>query len=75
MRLVRTLLIILSGCDDAALLCYVIILLDFVISLAISSRLVILPLYLGETETLTVGNGGNPFCVDCGAVIRVFSNY
>jgi hypothetical protein len=56
------------------LLCCVIISFRFVISLAISSRLVILPSRLGETETLTVGNGGNLFCVNRGAIVHVFSD-
>ena len=33
-----------------------------------------LPSRSGETETLAVGNGGNPFCVDRGAIVRVFSD-
>jgi len=56
------------------LLCCVIISFRFVMSLAISSRLVLLPLRLGETETLAVGNGGNLFCVDRGAIVCVFSD-
>ena len=43
-------------------------------SLAISSKLVLLPSRSGETETLAVGNGGNPFCVDRGAIVHVFSD-
>ena len=56
------------------LLCYVIISFRFVISLAISSRLMLLPLCLGEIETLVIGNGGNLFCVDCGVIVCVFSD-
>ena len=54
------------------LLCCVIIFFKFVIRLAISSRSVLLPSRLGET--LAVGNGGNPFCVDRCAIVRVFSD-
>jgi hypothetical protein len=43
-----------------------------VTSLAIPPRLVLLPSRSGET--LAVGNGGNPFCVDRGAIVRVFSD-
>jgi len=56
------------------LLCCVIISFRFVMSLAISSRLVLLPSCLGETEKLAVGNGGNLFCVDCGAINHVFND-
>ena len=56
------------------LLYYIIISFKFVISLAISSRLVILPSRLGEMETLAVRNGGNPFCVDRGVIIYIFSD-
>ena len=45
------------------------------ISLIIFSKLVLLPLYLGKTETLAVGNGGSLFCVNCGAIVRFFSDY
>ena len=43
-------------------------------SFTISSKLVLLPLHSGETEMLAVKNGGNQFCVNCGAIVCVFSN-
>ena len=56
------------------LLYYVIISFRFVMSLAISSRLVLLPSHSGETETLAVGNRGNPFYINRGAIVRIFSD-
>jgi len=43
-------------------------------SLTIFFRLMLLPSHSGKTETLAVGNRGNPFCVDRGAIVRVFSD-
>ena len=56
------------------LLYYIIISFKFIISLTISSKLVIFSSHLGKMETLTVGNGGNPFCVNYGAIIYIFSD-
>lgn len=65
---------IMSFWSAMALLCCVIVSLRFAMRHTTLSRLVLLSSRSGETKTLAMGKGGNLFCVDRGAIVRVLSD-